>query len=234
MTAVYNGPHSTGTRMLIAGGSGGSETMAGFDGILLDLQIQQTIVNLLHRLMHQTVLEVEPRTLVVQVLFTHLIPMVIQAVNLMVEEDQQLVMVQLEAVPRVGMAVAVVMETLVLLMDLVVVADQIGKSPTINATVTHHNDFQDVPNYVGAGPNTGWNFSTQPWPSFWQTFYPYYNNGSNAPGFNSPDPDYSGPRCGQAEDGPSNGNPGSVVIIDVNGNKTTFTHTGSEQSYTVP
>ena len=71
-------------------------------------------------------------------------------------------------------------------------------------------------------------------PSFWQTFYPYYNNGSNAPGFNSPDPDYSGPRCGQAEDGPSNGNPGSVVIIDVNGNKTTFTHTGSEQSYTVP
>ena len=108
------------------------------------------------------------------------------------------------------------------------------QGPTINATVTHHNDFQDVPGYMGVGPNSGWNFSTQPWPSFWQTFYPAFGPASNAPGFNSQDPDYSFPRSGGTNDGPSNGQPGSVVIIDVDGNKTTFTHTGSEQSYTVP
>jgi hypothetical protein len=108
------------------------------------------------------------------------------------------------------------------------------QNPSITATVTHHNDFQDVPNYVGRGPNTGWDFSSNPWPSFWPTFYPYFDPAANAPGFNSLDPDYSFPRCGGTNDGPGNGQPGSVVIIDADGNKTTFLHTGSAQTYTVP
>lgn len=108
------------------------------------------------------------------------------------------------------------------------------QGPVINATVTHHNDFQDVPGYVGRGPNTGWDFNANPWPSFWQTFYPYFDPAANAPGFNSQDPDYSFPRCGGANDGPANGQPGSVVIIDGDGNKTTFTYTGSAQTYSVP
>jgi hypothetical protein len=108
------------------------------------------------------------------------------------------------------------------------------QNPSISATVTHHNDFQDIPNYLGAGPNTGWDFSSNPWPSFWPTFYPTIGPASSTPGFNSGDPDYSFPRCGGSLDGPGNGSPGSVVIIDVDGNKTTFTHTGSVQTYSVP
>ena len=64
-------------------------------------------------------------------------------------------------------------------------------NPSIAATVTHHNDFEDVPNYVGRGPNTGWDFSSNPWPSFYPTFYPYFDPASSAPGFNSQDPDTS-------------------------------------------
>lgn len=108
------------------------------------------------------------------------------------------------------------------------------QNPSISATVTHHNDFQDVPNYIGAGPNTGWDFSSNPWPSFWGTFSPGISGSASIPGFNSTDPDYSFPRCGGSLDGPGNGSPGSVVIIDKFGNKTTFNYTGSVQTYSVP
>lgn len=108
-------------------------------------------------------------------------------------------------------------------------------NPSISSSfVRHHNDFQDIPNYVGANTPSGFNMLSNPWPSFWNTFYPRIGPAGNAPGFNSTDPDYSFPRCGGTNDGPGNGQPGSVVIIDSTGNKTTFTFTGSQQTYTVP
>jgi hypothetical protein len=108
-------------------------------------------------------------------------------------------------------------------------------NPTIPSPyIRHHNDFQDIPNYLGAGTPTGFNMLSNPWPSFWNTFYPFAYPAGSLPGFNSNDPDYSFPRCGGTNDGPGNGQPGSVVIIDINGNKTTFTYTGSQQTYTVP
>ena len=108
------------------------------------------------------------------------------------------------------------------------------QNPGISATVSHFCDFIDVPNYLGVD-NSSLNISPSgSWPSIWSTYYPTTYPASSTPGFMSNDPDYSAPRCGAGNDGPSNGMPGSVVFIDVDGNKTTLTYTGSQQTYSVP
>ena len=108
------------------------------------------------------------------------------------------------------------------------------QNPSITATVSHHCDFVDVPNYLGIN-NSSLDISPSgSWPSFWTTYWPYIQPSESLPGFNSTDPDYSFPRCGGTNDGPENGVPGSVVIIDEDGNKSTFQYTNGQQTYTVP